>query len=327
MYFGSVSFFKQIIYSTAICGAAAMAAFALMFGIKCSADSAETVETSKGSSKPKADTVDAGTLNVPDGTTISQVYLAMAAKGYTDEDIIKFFSDNGSPYLEEYVRERADRMISEKVNTDAPVYDSSYTINAGTADGSLYPDLYADSRADVFSSGEDAVYLTVSGFSADNIRDILGVLKAHGIRAVFFADKDADPQTLSDIAAGGHTIGVYCRNSGSGGDGSYIDDFRTAYLNIKDACGSAPVLFSLEEKGGSASFTAEMTRRGFVCCGSGVSAGCAPSEIADAISTAGQAVIGLDCTGIGGAEAEELITGIESEGFLFSDPISSPYNK
>ena len=326
MYFGSVKFFKQIIYSSAICGAAIMASFALMFGIKCSAQSSGSVPASSNSVKQnKEHTVDAGTLNVPEGTTISQVYLAMAAKGYTDEDIINFFDEINSEYLEDYVRTRAEELGKTGVDSNAAVYDASYIEKESLK--SLYPDMYSDSKTDAFPADGNSVYLTFSGVTNENITDILDTLDAHGIKAVFFAEAAADEEVIAEISSRGHILGILCENgTDEKSNAEYIGELYTAFTKIRKAAGYSPSLFCPEDGGSFNDLISEMTRRGFSCCGNSVSAADSKDlsgDISAALETAGHAVAGFDTASCQGAEADEIICEMESAGFLICDPIGS----
>ena len=78
MYFGSVKFFKHLIY-TVVFGWIAIATFlAVFFGIRL------FIETHKEQPAEPA----AELINIPDGTDIEQLFLIMTAKGYSNEEML-----------------------------------------------------------------------------------------------------------------------------------------------------------------------------------------------------------------------------------------------
>ena len=294
-----------------------MASFALLFGMKCSADSDEAVSVSKESKSSEEE------IYIPKDASVLEVYLAMAENGYNDEDIIRFFADSNSPYLETYVKSRADE-LGGGVDSSAPVFDPSFRDD--TSYKSLYPDMYTDIRTDIFPSDSGSVYLTFCGLS-DGTAEQLDALDAHGIKAVFFADTSADPEVIAEIHSRGHTLGILCPENENADAGEKLAEVYEIFIRIKEASGSVPTVFLPADTVNRDALSSEMIRRGFICCRSGIFADLTlgedvTSDAEKAVGETGRAVICADgrCSG---ADTEDFISGMEEEGFLFSDPLGA----
>ena len=60
----------------------------MFFGIKYN------IEKEKAGGDAVEVSSDSASLNVPDGTSLEDIYLAMSAKGYSSEDILDFLLQN-----------------------------------------------------------------------------------------------------------------------------------------------------------------------------------------------------------------------------------------
>lgn len=266
MYFGSVKFFKHLIVTVVICWIAIATGLAVFFGVKLALSSKDTAVP--------AETEE--TLTIPDDTTLEQVYLVLASKGYTSEDIMKFLEENDSEavkaFVEEYVRSNAD-LFQKTENTT----DDNTALDTSLSYTKSYPELYAQ-LPEEFLSEEKTAYLTFDDGPSQNTLDILRILDEHNIKATFFmcgSETEEGKDIMKKVADAGHTIGVHSRlhdykviyNSVE----DYLDDFNNTYNNIYDATGVKPNIFRFP--GGSINsynqlvykqIIAEMTRRGFV---------------------------------------------------------------
>lgn len=286
MYFGSVRFFKHLILTVVFGWIAVSTFFAVFFGVKYNN------EKKKEPSEPVVSVSSDGVLNVPDGTTVEQVYLALAAKGYGPEDIMEFLKQTDEDAVDKFVRENYASFAAETtVITEAP----ETSVSAEDAEPSesvteapvvsaedkpyteLYPQLYAEYPKN-FGKDTKTIYLTFDDGPSDNTLMILSILRKYNIKATFFMSGSTTEKgraIMEQVAAEGHAIGVHSYSHDYEkiyeSVDSYLDDFNTTYNIIKDATGVSPNIFRFA--GGSYNdynheiydeLVAEMTRRGFV---------------------------------------------------------------
>lgn len=286
MYFGSVRFFKHLILTVVFGWIAVSTFFAVFFGVKYN------MEKKKEPSEPVVSVSSDGVLNVPDGTTVEQVYLALAAKGYGPEDILEFLRQTDEDAVDRFVMENYGSIAAETaVITEAP----ETTVSAEDAEPSesvtevpvasaedkpytkLYPELYAE-YPESFGEDTKTVYLTFDDGPSDNTLMILSILRKYDIKATFFMSGSTTEKgraIMEQVAAEGHAIGVHSYSHDYEkiyeSVDSYLDDFNNTYNIIKDATGVSPNIFRFA--GGSYNdynhevydeLVAEMTRRGFV---------------------------------------------------------------
>lgn len=268
MYFGSVKFFKHLILTVVFGWIAIATGLAVFFGVRLAL-------ASKDTSSPAQTDLTAQTLNIPDGTTLEQVYLVLAAKGYSSEDIMRFLEENDGKAVKAYIDEYNGR------NKDLPEHSDDNT-NAEQTDTSLlytkyYPELYVKAP-DNFTCESKTVYLTFDDGPSQNTLDILKILDKHNIKATFFmcgSKTEEGKDIMKKVADAGHTIGVHSYlhdyNTIYNSVEDYLDDFNNTYKLIYDATGVKPTIFRFP--GGSINsynrlvykqIIAEMTRRGFV---------------------------------------------------------------
>lgn len=275
MYFGSVKFFKHLIY-TIIFGWIAVATFlAAFFGIKYFIEAGKTAEVNAS----YGENHDAG--YIPDDASFETLFLIMtaqmSAKGYSTEDILAFIRDNESEefkgFVEEYISAYPDAFPQE--NSGA----SPHTTDDSSAEYTkLYPDLYAENSNQGFKEDNGTIYLTFDDGPSKNTMDILNILDKYDIKATFFFNggtDEASVERMKAVADAGHTIGLHSISHDYKkiyeSVESYLDDFYDTYTCVYEATGVKPQVFRFP--GGSINnynrfvymqIIAEMTRRGFV---------------------------------------------------------------
>lgn len=270
MYFGSVKFFKHLIY-TVVFGWIAVATFlAVFFGIKYFIETRKTAETSTAEQENR--------IVIPDGTSFEQLFLVMTAKGYSTEEMLMLIESTEEEtflsFVQGYLSANPDIAagIGEEVGSGAPItdYSEEYT--------KLYPDLYAETPPGNFREDNGTIYLTFDDGPSKNTGDILNILDRYDIKATFFFNGGTDETTAERMKAvvdAGHSIGVHSISHDYEkvyeSVESYLDDFYATYTCIYEATGVKPQIFRFP--GGSINnynrfvymqIIAEMTRRGFV---------------------------------------------------------------
>ena len=142
MYFGSVNFFKQLIYSTVICSSVSAAAFSVIFGIKCAADDTDKNDRSElpspvkqvsasadGSDSegtastrtPSEETSVTSGIVIPENAPIEEVYSALTENGYSSDEIISYISGiSGSDGNSSQTMPSADESTAAEAVTSVP---------------------------------------------------------------------------------------------------------------------------------------------------------------------------------------------------------------
>lgn len=269
MYFGSVKFFKHLIYTVFFAWIAAATFLAAFFGFKYFKAKEETV--------------------IPEGTSIERLFLIMTAKGYSTEDMLPLIESGDREYFLDYVRDYAERnpQLAEELgavsdeNEDGAESENSENMPSAIPESpymELYPDLYAENPPAAFKEDNGTVYLTFDDGPSDRTLDILEILDRYDIKATFFfsgGNGEKEQDIMKRAAEAGHTVGVHSISHDYekvyANVESYLDDFYETYMSIYNATGIKPQIFRFP--GGSINnynrFTymqiiAEMTRRGFV---------------------------------------------------------------
>lgn len=267
MYFGSVKFFKHLIYTVFFAWIATATFLAAFFGFKYF--SAEK--------KAEAASADAGSqLVIPDGTDLEYLFLVMTAKGYDSGEILSIIEKSEEEDFRSYVTAYA----SENPDVFSGITDGDVN-EAGAAVSpymELYPDLYAENPPSEFKKDDGTVYLTFDDGPSDRTLEILDILDRYDIKATFFfsgGNGEKEQEIMKKAADAGHTVGVHSISHDYekiySSVESYLDDFYETYMSVYNATGVKPQIFRFP--GGSINnynrFTymqiiAEMTRRGFV---------------------------------------------------------------
>ncbi len=269
MYFGSVKFFKHLIYTVIIGWFAAATFLAVFFGVKYA------VELKKNKELAAEAYAEKNVNSESESLTLEQYYLRMAADGFTAEDILRFMEENEGAALDSF----AESYIS--ANPDKFDVDSD---SAGSGSGStaaeytlLYPELYAEAPEE-FIEKEKTIYLTFDDGPSENTLDILSILDKYNIKATFFMCGGSGERTqeiMREVADRGHTIGIHSLSHDYEtvyeSVESFLEDMNNTYNSIYEATGVKPQIIRFP--GGSINnynrliypqLIAEVTRRGFV---------------------------------------------------------------
>lgn len=269
MYFGSVKFFKHLIYTVFFGWLALATFFSIFFGVRYFLELKENKAAEKNAEN---------TLYVTDDTSVETLYLHLVAQGYSKDEIIDVIRGYDEEVFEDYIKsyiEANPGLIPERedmAEASAPVVDSiaAYT--------KLYPDLYVDDPTAGFEDDDGTIYLTFDDGPSSNTWDILRILDQYDIKATFFFCGGYDSGTqelMKAVADGGHTIGIHSISHDYEkiyeSVESYLEDFYDTYNCVYEATGIKPRYFRFP--GGSINnynrfvymqIIAEMTRRGFV---------------------------------------------------------------
>ncbi len=273
MYFGSVKFFKHLIYTVFFAWIAAASFLAVFFGFKYFKNEEKLV--------------------IPEGTSIERIFLVMTAQGYSSEDMLSLIESGDKEAFLNYVRDCIEQnpQIAEEIGIlpnedegeeeDKTKAETDNTLPAAASDSAymtLYPDLYAENPPTAFKEDSGTIYLTFDDGPSDRTLDILEILNRYDIKATFFfsgGNGEKEQEIMKQVAEAGHTVGVHSISHDYekvyASVESYLDDFYETYMSIYNATGIKPQIFRFP--GGSINnynrFTymqiiAEMTRRGFV---------------------------------------------------------------
>ena len=271
MYFGSVKFFKHLIYTVFFTWIAAATFLAAFFGFKYFTEK-KNAEAVAASSFP-------GDVVIPEGTSVERLFLVMASNGYSISEMLDVIESGDKNVFIDYVKD----YIAENPDAFSDSDGTSSEAGACPVSGSepymkLYPELYAENPPEHFKEDSGTVYLTFDDGPSDRTSDILEILDRYGIKATFFVcggEDEKSQQLMRDIVNAGHTIGIHSISHDYekiySSVESYLDDFNETYMCVYNATGVKPQIFRFP--GGSINnynrFTymqiiAEMTRRGFV---------------------------------------------------------------
>ena len=271
MYFGSVKFFKHLIYTVFFTWIATATFLAAFFGFKYFSEK-KNAEAVAASSFP-------GEIVIPEGTSVERLFLVMASNGYPISEMLDVIESGDKnvfiDYVKDYIAENPDA-FSGADNSSGGTGNISASYSEPYME--LYPELYAENPPASFKEDSGTVYLTFDDGPSDRTSDILEILGRYDIKATFFVcggEDEKSQQLMRDIVNAGHTIGIHSISHDYekiySSVESYLDDFNETYTCIYNATGVKPQIFRFP--GGSINnynrFTymqiiAEMTRRGFV---------------------------------------------------------------
>ena len=269
MYFGSVKFFKHLIYTVVFGWIAIATVLAVFFGVRL------FIETHKN---PDNETQKNETLNIPEGTDLEQLFLYMTAQGYSNEEILDLIKETDEETLVEYVKS----YISENPGIAGNIEDSEDIADPAADTAAeytkLYPDLYVEDPPTQFKEDNGTIYLTFDDGPSENTWDVLAILNRYGIKATFFfcgGTDESSQELMKAVADAGHTVGIHSISHDYEkiyeSVESYLADFYDTYNCVYEATGIKPRYFRFP--GGSINnynrfvymqIIAEMTRRGFV---------------------------------------------------------------
>lgn len=277
MYFGSVKFFKHLIYTVVIGWFVIATGLAVFFGVKYSLEHKENEALIASAQVKDAEEPSDNDEEEPEKSSLEQHYLRMSAQGYTPEDILKFLKKNEfeavSGFVDEYLSSNPEK-LEALLPHDAAEAEAGISTNEYT---DLFPELYAVPPTE-YTVKEKTIYLTFDDGPSENTVDILKILDKYNIKATFFMSGGDDERTaelIRMVAEKGHKIGIHSKSHEyseiySSVD-SYLEDLNNTYNCIYSACGVKPDIIRFP--GGSINdynrliynqLIAEVTRRGFV---------------------------------------------------------------
>lgn len=271
MYFGSVKFFKHLIYTVFFTWIAAATFLAAFFGFKYFTEK-KNADAVAASSFP-------GDVVIPEGTSVERLFLVMASNGYSVSEMLDVIESGDKnvfiAYVKDYIAENPDAFSDAD---DSSSGEGEFPVSGSEPYMKLYPELYAENPPASFKEDSGTVYLTFDDGPSDRTSDILEILNRYDIKATFFVcggEDEKSQQLMRDIVNAGHTIGIHSISHDYekiySSVESYLDDFNETYMCVYNATGVKPQIFRFP--GGSINnynrFTymqiiAEMTRRGFV---------------------------------------------------------------
>lgn len=247
MYFGSVKFFRHLIYSVIILLIIVPSALAVAFGLKYSDLKAQALQVSESDFQPPLQLTEEDILNY------------ILDKNLTGDSMISFLEENDIAVM-------SDIFKSHYSDTSTEL---GYT--------SEYPDLYTEAPTE-YSYQDNMIYLTFDDGPSENTIMILSILDKYNIKATFFvtgAATDRSKYILGEIVSRGHTLAIHTYSHDMPliytSVEAYLDDFYKIYNLIYEATGVKPNVFRFA--GGSINsynrlmyreIIAEMSRRGFV---------------------------------------------------------------
>jgi len=160
----------------------------------------------------------------------------------------------------------------------------------------MFPDLYVDPPEEYGEPEGKVAYLTFDDGPSSRTAGVLDVLDEYGIKATFFViTNKLDVDMLKRIAEGGHTIGIHTHSHQYkqiySSIEEYLDDFNSAFTTIHEATGIKPDIFRFPggsinayNRGFYQELNSEMLRRGFVYYDWNVSSGdSAPNMSSDKV--------------------------------------------
>lgn len=195
MYFGSVKFFKHLIYFILCSIIIIPMVLAIVFGVKYShskvayASVYADLEVEKNKQP-----------------TENEILTYIQQNQVSPINVLKSLEKNGINYI--------DLVFKEHFNALAPEDDYK----------NMYPDLYVDAPSK-FIYEDNMVYLTFDDGPSDNTLEILQILDKYNIKATFFVTGNAGEKgkaILKEIVDCGHSIGIH----------TYSHDFNTIYVNM-----------------------------------------------------------------------------------------------
>jgi peptidoglycan/xylan/chitin deacetylase (PgdA/CDA1 family) len=297
MYFGSVRFFKHLIYTVFFLFIGTLIFGAVFFGIMFFRELDKSRElTERLAGEP---------LNIPPQTPLSEVLEDLSADGFAPSAMLSAIAQRSpeefDAYLKYYLESKPGIIDIPGDNTEGtgagestegtgetgangsgnvaaePIADTPELVAEVPAYQALYPDLYAEPPAE-FVIDTGAAYLTFDDGPTEHTEVILTILEEYDVKATFFfsgGDSEADKRRMKAVADAGHTVGVHSLSHNYtevyASVESFLEDFYNTYTSVYEATGIKPQIFRFP--GGSINnynrfvykeIIAEMTRRGFV---------------------------------------------------------------
>ncbi|MDR0975276.1 MAG: polysaccharide deacetylase [Ruminococcus sp.] len=301
MYFGSVKFFKHLIYTVFFLIIGAIVLVALWFGLGYFNLLPDFIPPPAIVLKWQEKALEKDIPTEPE-VPLAEIMEELHAQGYTADSVLDaaLIDDPEAvrDFVVSYIKSEPD---TAKLLIDAGIEDMEiFTPDGGEisitapeeppavdelidpeesapAYQKLYPDLYADPPTE-FVIDTGAAYLTFDDGPTEHTESILYILEDYGVKATFFfsgGESEEAKRIMKRAADEGHTIGIHSLSHNYtevySSVESFLEDFNNTYQNVYEATGVKPQIFRFP--GGSVNnynrfvykeIIAEMTRRGFV---------------------------------------------------------------
>ena len=247
MYFGSVRFFKNLIF-LAVC---ILILIPTLLAVKFHRQLQQSPAVEPAAPAAQAD--DAPELGSPDAVFEPDGSNAVPTASMPVSD------DAAEP-------QTGKGKDASPISADPPAYEA------------LYPDFYAPQPYAATERAENTIYLTFDDGPSDRTDEILAVLAEKDVKATFFVTGKNDPkdfERMRRIIEEGHTIGMHSYSHVYAtlytSVESFLDDFYKNFTQIREVTGQSPTVFRFP--GGSINgydggfyqeALSEMIRRGFV---------------------------------------------------------------
>ena len=262
-YFGSVRFFKHLIYLGMISVVSVGIYFISTLGANSTNGSQEAQSASSSDSGMDIDAL------MQDVKVMGNVALPMIGEG-------------------EHATAEAEDTPQQIHTPDADTANDAYRADAQEQTPPapyapdpmeyqlLYPDLYVEPPAEYAETEGKVAYLTFDDGPSARTEDILDILDAYDIKGTFFViTNNLDVDILERIAGEGHAIGVHTHSHQYteiyASIEDYLADFNAAFQAIYEATSVKPDIFRFPggsinayNRGFYQEINAEMLRRGFV---------------------------------------------------------------
>lgn len=300
MYFGSVKFFKQLIYSTVIDSVVLTALLALIFGIKSAVPEeniavdlpvnppspsdlpappesgndgqGEPERVTEVSSEGSGTETEAPVSETETATDVPESEMITIPKDATIEDIYDILSDNG--YTEEEIvsciSDNGDGYLNDYILDAAEQIAKEEALNSNaplfdTPEGAdKYPGLYG--TADVSAQVPDnTVYLIIDDSPSSVTKDFLKILDNTDSKAVFLADTDEElnGSQLEAIVSEGHSVGISL-DEDYDNTSECLAAVNKAFECIYGLTGTKPSVIYCEGNISDEALS-ELEKRGFIC--------------------------------------------------------------
>jgi peptidoglycan/xylan/chitin deacetylase (PgdA/CDA1 family) len=292
MYFGSVKFFKHLIYTIFTLFITAIVLTLLWLGLgyfNLLPDFLKFIDIFP-EREPTVEKAEEFTL--PSDITLSEVIKSLNERGFDTKTLLEAIMiddpDGTAQFAEEFAGDTGGNNtgdttggtgeVNEPAVTEPPTIDELIDPDeSAPAYQKLYPELYADPPTE-FIIDNGAAYLTFDDGPSSHTESILYILEDYDVKATFFfsgGDSEEDKRIMKKAADEGHTVGIHSLSHNYtevyASVESYLEDFNNTYQSVYEATGVKPQIFRFA--GGSINnynrfvykeIIAEMTRRGFV---------------------------------------------------------------
>ena len=263
-YFGSVRFFKHLIYF----GMISVVSVGIFFMYSLSANAINGIKGAKDASSA-ASGMDIDEL-APEVKVMGNALLPVIGDDENEApEPADTLQPTGTPDVD---TGEEGETVAEETAEEAPPEYSPEPIGYQL----LYPDLYVEPPEEYIEEEGKVAYLTFDDGPSARTADVLDVLDEYDIKATFFViTNKLDVDMLKRVAEKGHTIGIHTHTHQYKeiyeSIEAYLDDFNTAFQTIYEATSVKPEIFRFPggsinayNRGFYQELNSEMLRRGFV---------------------------------------------------------------